>query len=278
METKIIAIANEKGGVAKTTSTGAIGSVLSRRGYKTVMVDLDPQADLTVSLNVDAGEKNIFDCIFTHKKIMASQVNKNLVLVGGSPYLNPIDFLDERKKDVDLQDENEKEILKSLLDSLKGKVDYILLDCPPNKEIITTNALVASDYVIIPSEAHAFSTNGIISVKALVERYQRKLNPNLKILGILLTRYRSNTAIHSDMAEWLNGEFPNTLFKTKIHENITIQEATQEGQEIEEYQKVKAEQQLVKTKKPFRGLKDYGDLVDEILEKIEKWQKQEINS
>lgn len=278
MDTKIIAIANEKGGVAKTTSTGAIGSVLSKKGYKTVLIDLDPQGDLTVSLNINVAEKNIFDCLFTHKKIMANNVNQNLVLVGGDPRFNPVEFLDARKLDDDLQDENELTILDSFLSTLRGQVDFVLLDCPPNKEIITKNALVASNYVLIPSEAHTFSTNGIVALQELVERFQRKRNPDLKVLGILLTRYRANTAIHSDMATWLNTEFPGTLFETRIHENITAQEVTQTGNEIEEYQKIKEEQQLVKSKGPFRALKDYTDFVDEMLVKIEQWQSKETSS
>ncbi|MCV9389158.1 ParA family protein [Reichenbachiella ulvae] len=266
----IISIANEKGGVAKTTSTGSIGSILSRLNYKVILVDLDPQADLTISLDVEAEDRNIFDCLFHHKKIVANKVNENLILVGGDPRLTPLDFMDSIKNDKDFQIEDPRLILKSLLKQVTDKADFILMDCPPNREIITQNALAASDYVLIPSEAHNFSVNGINNIiENLDAIVSAKLNTDLKLLGLFVTRYRKNTAIHSDMVEWFETNYHKDLFKTKINENITIQEATQMGRELSTHDDIKRSSQLVKKSSPFKGLADYRELVNEILNRIQ---------
>ncbi|MEP3388744.1 MAG: ParA family protein [Reichenbachiella sp.] len=265
-----ISIANEKGGVAKTTSTGSIGSILSRLNYKVLLIDLDPQADLTISLDVQAEDRNIFDCLFHHKKIIANKVNENLILVGGDPRLTPIDFMDSVKKDKEFQFENPRLVLKSLLNQVSNKADFILMDCPPNREIITQNALAASDYVLIPSEAHNFSVNGINNIIEYLEAFvSANLNPDLRLLGLFVTRYRQNTAIHSDMVEWFESNYPDELFKAKINENITIQEATQMGRELSIHDDIKRSSQLVKKNSPFKGLSDYQELVNEILTRVD---------
>lgn len=265
---KVITIANEKGGVAKTTSTASIGSILSRLGRKVVLVDLDPQADLTVSLDIESEDRNIYDCLFYHKKILASKVNDNLVLVGGDPRLTPIEFMNALKMDKELEFDNPRLILKSLIDQIGSQAEFVILDCPPNREIITQNALAASDYVLIPSEAHNFSVNGINNIIEYIESFKNKLNPRLNLLGIFLTRYRQNTAIHSDMFEWFKENYPEQLFETKITENITLQEATQLGRELIDHDQIKRDQRLVKTKTQFKGLVDYQFLVDEILNRL----------
>ncbi len=271
----IISMANEKGGVAKTTSVASIGSVLSRKGFKTLLLDLDPQADLTISLDVEAMDRNIYDCVFNHRRILANKVNENLVLVGGDPRFNPIEFMDALKRDKEFEFENPRLILKSVLEEVKDKADFVLLDCAPNREIITQNALAASDYVLIPSEAHNFSVNGINNIIQYINGFQQKLNPNLRLLGIFLTRFRKNTAIHSDMLEWFIENYSEDLFKTVINENITLQEATQMGRELIDHQEMKNEQKLVKSKSVFTGLMNYNMLVDEILNRLD-YEKRDI--
>ncbi|WP_020533043.1 ParA family protein [Flexithrix dorotheae] len=268
MSAKVISVANEKGGVAKTTSAAAIGSVLSRMGHTIILVDLDPQSDLTISLGVEPKERNIHDCIFEHRKLKAWPINENLVLVGGSPELTPIDFLDNLKKDEEYQYENPRMIIKHLLEQAKEKCDYIILDCPPNLEIITQNALLASDYVLIPSEAHSFSINGVENIIDQISRFKKKANPDLEALGIFLTRYRTNTRSHEDLVEYFNKNHPDIFLKTYIHENITIQEATHSGRELEEHDIFKKKKSMIKKKEPFKGLQDYRLLVNEILNRI----------
>jgi len=268
MSAKVISIANEKGGVAKTTSCSAIGSVLSRLGYTVILIDLDPQSDLTISLGINPKDRNIHDCIFTHRKLKAHSINDNLVLIGGSPEFTTIDFLDNLKKDEEYQYENPRLIIRQLITDALDRCDFILLDCPPNLEIITQNALLASDYVLIPSEAHSFSINGVENLIEQVLRFKKKAHPILEVLGIFLTRYRTKTRSHQDLEEYFLRHHPKKFLKTFIHENITIQEATHSGRELEEHDDYKKQNSLVKKNQPFRGLKDYRDLVDEILKRM----------
>ncbi|UZS00156.1 ParA family protein [Chondrinema litorale] len=268
MSAKVISIANEKGGVAKTTSCAAMGSVLSRLGYTVILIDLDPQSDLTISLGIDPEDRNIHDCLFTHRKLKATPINENLVLVGGSPELTSIDFMDNLKKDDEYQYENPRKIVKQLIDAARDMCDFMLLDCPPNLEIITQNALLASDYVLVPSEAHSFSINGVENILEQIVKFKKKANPSLEVLGIFLTRYRVKTRSHEDLVEYFNQNHPDIFLNTYIHENITIQEATHSGRELEEHDAYKKQSSLVKKKEPFKGLKDYRDLVNEILKRM----------
>ena len=176
--------------------------------------------------------------------------------------------MDNLKKDEDYQYDNPRLIIKHLIEEAKSKCDFILLDCPPNLEIVTQNALLASDYVLIPSEAHSFSINGVENLVDQVKRFKKKANPNLELLGIFLTRYRSKTRSHEDLVAYFTKNHPKIFLKTYIHENITIQEATHSGRELEEHDNYKKQQSLVKTKQPFKGLKDYRDLVNELIKRI----------
>ncbi len=229
-----------------------------------------PELRFTVSLDVAAEERNIYDGLFTHKSVLANKVNDNLVIVGGDPRLTPLEFMNAVKMDNEFEFENPRLILKSWLDQITDKTDFVLFDCPPNREVITQNALAASDYVLIPTEAHNFSINGISNIIEYIDSFRKKLNPNLKLLGIFITRFRKNTSIHSDMIEWFEENYPKDLFEARINENITLQEATQLGRELSEHDSLRNEQQLVKSKTPFKGLQDYQQLVDEILRRLAK--------
>ena len=265
----IISIANEKGGVAKTTTVAALGSVLSKRGYRVILVDLDSQSDLTVSLNVDPGGKNIFDCIFTSKRLVASKVNPNLVLVGGSPSMTPGIFSGAAGKEPELENIPPELVLHHFMSDKKDKADFILLDCPPNLELITQNALGCSDYLLIPTEPHSFSINGIESMLDYASELTQEVNKDLKVLGFFLTRFRKSTSLHMSVRELLKRKQGKYLLETTIHENVTVQEATHMGTELEAYGDEKEREAVVKGKKVFRGLADYQHLADEILTRIE---------
>ena len=266
----IITIANEKGGVAKTTSCAALGSVLSSLGHTVLVVDLDSQSDLTVSLNVEPGERNIFDCIFEHRNILAKNINKNLVLVGGSPKMNPIDFTDQIKKDSVFQFKNTRLILEETLGGVREKIDFILLDCPPNLDLITQNALACSDYLLVPTESHSFSINGISAMLEYAEKFVGSINEKLRVLGIFLTRFRDGTNMHSEIQGELARLHPRHMLETVIHENVTAQEATHVGMEFVKYGREKAKKHPYGNRQIFRALEDYQKLVEEILNKIKR--------
>lgn len=261
----VISIANEKGGVAKTTTAAALGSILSHRGHRVIMIDLDPQADLTSGLNINPEDRNVFDCLFESKKLRATKVNDNLVLVGGSPKMKPSLF--------EKAAAGEKEyklapygVLKKRLVEVLDQTDIVLLDCPPNVDTVTMNALVASDYVLIPTEAHRYAINGANEIVELVSAIKSELNIKLEVLGVLLTRYRGTTAIHSQLAKELKETFKKKLFPEPIKENITLQEVSHEGREIVDYDAERQTEQLVKSK--FVGMANYESAAVELLNRI----------
>ena len=262
----VISIANEKGGVAKTTTAAALGSILSNRGFRVILIDLDPQGDLTTGLNIDPEDRNIYDCLFTHKKMRASKVNKNLVLVGGDPRMKPANFEKAGSEDPQYK-YTPLHIFKPAMDEVMAETDYIILDCPPNVDAITTNAMAVSDYVLIPTEAHRYSINGVRAIKEIIEGLIKgNVNPSLSLLGILITRYRSNTAIHTQMAKALREKYGDDIFSNVIKENITLQEVSHEGQEIVKYDKDRQLEQLVKSS--FTGMTNYESATDELLKRI----------
>ena len=262
----VISIANEKGGVAKTTTTAALGSILSNRGYRVILIDLDPQGDLTAGLNVDPQDRNIYDCLFNHKKMKASKVNDNLVLVGGDPRMKPSNFEKAGSEDAEYK-YTPLHILKRAIDQVLSDTDFILLDCPPNVDAITTNALAASDYVLIPTEAHRYSINGVQAIKEIIGGLKKgNVNPSLSLLGVLITRFRTSTAIHTQMAEALRSKYDEEVFSSIIKENITLQEVSHEGQEIVRYDQDRQSEQLVKSK--FSGIANYESVAEELLNRI----------
>ena len=264
----VISIFSEKGGVAKTTTAAALGSILSRQGKRVVLVDLDSKPDLTRAFNQTAGERNIFDCIFNHRHLLAHNLNPNLVLVAGDHRMTPTNFSDHLKKDPDFQYENPRLILREVLQSSIDKADFILLDCPPNFELVTGNALACSNYLLIPTEANSFSVNGIGTVLEYSSNFTGRINKDLKILGIFLTRFRASTSIHSELKRSLEELYPEHMFSTVIHENTTVQEAIHLGKEFEIYKAEKARKARTSNRRPFRGLDDYRKLADELLTKI----------
>ena len=257
----IIAIANEKGGVGKTTSVVALGSVLSAQGYRVVLIDMDSQSDLTVALSANPGKKNIYDCLFTSKKLSAVRINPNLVLVGGSPKMTPGALVSRRPS-------NHQYIFREFMESKSQMADFFILDCPPNLDIATQNALAGSDYLLIPAEPHAFSVAAIDGMLNYASDFAKDFNSDLKVLGIFLTRFRKQTNLHASIREHLVALHPVRMLKTVIHENVTLQEATHVGSEIEKYGEEIKKQALVKTRFKFQGLSDYRKLCEEILLRI----------
>jgi len=264
-----ISFINEKGGVAKTTSAASIASILSRRGYKVVCIDMDPQGDLTIAFNVNAENRNIYDCLFAHRKLIASKVNDNLVLVGGDPRMKPTKLAKNIDDDDELNLMNRTQVLKSVIDNTNtDKTDFIIIDCPPNTDLAVENCLAVSDHVIIPTEAHNFSVQGLQSIIHLIDRFQKQLNENLSLLGILITLYEGTTNINKDLREWYESEYGELVFKTPIRKNTHLKEATHIGKELAEYKISKQEESLIKKAFKFNGLDDYNQVCDEIVDRL----------
>ncbi len=267
MDNRIVSIVNEKGGVGKTTTTSCIGSILASKGYKVLMIDLDPQSDLTLSCPVKPDpEINIFNCLFGLGKLKGLNVNPNLVIIPGSPQLQPLNFMDQVKLSPKFQFENPRLILKELLKPVLKMDDLIvLLDCPPNKDIIVQNALAASTDVLIPTFCHNFSYNGIIDILNLVKKFKEKLNPDLEILGVLVNNYDQRNNIDKGVMEMMHDSLNNLVFQNPVKTNSKLKETTHLGIEIIEYARQLSE---MKIPRPFQGFEDYSLVTDEFLDRL----------
>lgn len=267
MTKNIITIVNEKGGVGKTTATACIASILASRSYKVLMLDLDPQSDLTLSFpTVLDPNINIFKCIFEFGKLKGLNVNQNLVLIPGSPMLQPVNFIDKLKLNPDFQYENPRLILRKLLQQVPSHKNLIvLLDCPPNKDIVVQNALASSSHVLIPTFCHNYSYNGIVDIIKMVEVFKAKVNVEIDVLGILVNNFDQRNNIDRGVYEMMKETFGNLVFSTPVRTNTKLKETTHLGLEIIEYAQDLANKAIPQK---FSGFEDFNKVTDELLNRL----------
>jgi chromosome partitioning protein len=250
--TKIISFLNHKGGVGKTTSTINIGAALAHLGKRVLLIDLDPQASLTLSLGIDNCEKTIYsaikDAIKSTGVLPVFNKKENLDVVPSERDLADMEFL--------LMKEMAGErFLSHLISPLMGKYHYILIDCPPSIGLIAINALVASDSIVIPVQAEILSLHGMKSMLTVIERVQNRLNDKLTIEGFLMTQYDARTGLHKSVVEDMRKTYGEQVFKTPIRRNIRISEAPMEREDIFSYDASSS------------GAKDYMSVAKAILNK-----------
>lgn len=236
----IISFANQKGGVGKTTTALNIGSYLAANGKKVLLVDLDPQGNLSSGVGVSRSKKDllgrenlptIYDVLINDKKVsevfVATKIENlhilpsNLELAGAEIELVSLMSRETR--------------LKKALDQVKNRYDYILLDCPPTLGLLTVNALSASDSTIIPVQCEYFALEGLSQLMEMVKMVRGSLNPKLDVLGVVLTMYDSRTKLSSVVANEVRKFFKEKVFDTIIPRNIKLSEAPSHGKPISEY-------------------------------------------
>ena len=244
---QIISIVNHKGGVGKTTSVSSLGVALSRMGKRVLLVDLDAQGNLTDTLTKTPGDRSIYDSLRTLETIPVVNIREGLDLCPSS--------IDLVSMDLELADKGEREYRLSKL--LRGlDYEYILLDCPPSLGLLTINALTASTKVIIPLTPEALPAKGLGTLLDIIERTKETLNPGLSLGGILITRY-NRRKINRLVEETLRETFGDSVFKTKIRENVDISESPLQGMDIYSYSPNSI------------GAKDYESLALEVVSKLE---------
>lgn len=249
MNAKVIAVVNHKGGVGKTTTVASVGSALAELGKKVLLVDLDAQSNLTTSLLKEEPERTVYEAFHEGAGLPV------LPLGGGKSWSLAPSSLDLAGTELEIASKIDREyILTDLLEKVLADYDYILLDCPPSLGLLTVNALVAAQEVIIPLTAEALPSKGLQKILDIVEKVRRRLNPSLRLAGILITRYEGNK-LSQLVEDALRQNYGERVYQTRIRKNVRIAEAPLYGKDILEYAP------------DSKGAEDYRELAREITEK-----------
>lgn len=224
---KIIALANQKGGVGKTTTTINLSASLATMGKTVLVVDADPQANTSSGLGVDIKEVDcsIYECIIDHMDVREAIYTTDVQGLDIIP--SHIDLVGAEIEMLNLNDR--EKVIKKLLDPLRGEYDYILIDCSPSLGLITVNALTAADSVIIPVQCEYFALEGISKLLNTIKIIKSKLNPKLEIEGFLLTMYDARLKLANQIYDEVKRHFQELVFKTVIQRNVKISESSSHG-------------------------------------------------
>jgi len=244
---KVIAIVNQKGGVAKTTTAINTGAGLANAGKKVLLIDLDPQGSLTKSLAVDIRQSENTGYELLKGSKTPSEVIRNLP--------NDYDLIPGDNRLSIIENRAGNDLLKKQLAPIVKAYDYILIDCSPSLGVLTINALTACNEVYIPLQAEYLALAGIAQLLQVVKVVQKDANRNLKVTGVIITMYDRRRRLTGAVEGKLQEMFPEALFATRIRNNVALAEAPIHGQDIFAYDP------------KSNGAKDYKALVNEIMER-----------
>lgn len=232
-QTKIIAVINQKGGVGKSTTAVNLSAALGEMGKQVLLVDLDPQGNTSSGLGIDKRQVNncIYDALLNDVKledIIIPDVCEGLDLVPATINL--------AGAEVELVSEMARENrLKDAVGTMRGRYDYIFIDCPPSLGLLTVNALVAADKLLIPIQCEFYALEGVTKLLDSMKRVKTRLNPTLDIYGVLLTMYDGRTTLSKQVVKEVRGFFGKTVFETLIPRTVKLSEAPSFGQPITQY-------------------------------------------
>lgn len=249
---RTITICNQKGGVGKTTTASALAAGLRRRGFRVVAIDSDPQGNLTASTGLNPDEEDLtLDSLYSSTASFESVVRRDTSIGDLIPCSLSLSDADRR-----FTQYKAYRMLKNILEPIEGQYDYCIIDAPPSLGILSVNDLIATDSVIVPVNAAAFSIQGISALVKIVAE-AREDNPGIKIEGILLTRFNSRTNLSKDVLEALNvisEQIGTRVFKTTIRQGVAIEAA-------------QADHLDIFTAAPKSGVaKDYSNFIEEFLQ------------
>lgn len=245
----IVSLLNHKGGVGKTTSAINIGAGFVELGRKALLIDLDPQANLTISLGVPRQKVTIYEALRGEGDLRPYTYKPGLDVITSS--------LDLSGAEMELINEAGREfILRELLNPFTEMYDYIIIDCPPSLGLLTLNALTSSRYVLIPLQTEFLAVQGLAKIKQVIDKVRFRLNKNLEMGGVIATMYDSRRVLNRDVVDTIHKYFGEKVFKTYIRDNVALAEAPAQRRDIFAYS----------PKSP--GAQDYLDLCKEILERL----------
>ena len=246
----VISLLNHKGGVGKTTSAINIGAGLVELGQRVLLIDLDPQANLSLSLGIPRQAVTIYEAIMGESDLVPYEAKPGLHVVTSN--------LDLSSAEMELVNEAGREfILRELFDGVDEDYDFIIVDCPPSLGLLTLNALTSSQQVIIPLQTQFLALQGLAKIKQVIQKVKMRLNKELHISGVLATMYDNRKVLNRDVVETIQKYFGPLLFPTYIRDNVALAEAPANRQDIFAYAK------------SSNGAKDYLAVCKEILERTE---------
>lgn len=250
---RTIAIANQKGGVGKTTTAINLSACLAEKGKKVLAVDMDPQGNMTSGLGVDKDsvENTIYNLIIGESKmeeVLIKDVLENLDIIPTN--------IDLSGAEIELLDVEEKEyIVRNEIDKIKDNYDFIIIDCPPSLSMLTINAMTTADSVLVPIQCEYYALEGLSQLIHTVELVKDRLNPKLTIEGVVFTMYDARTNLSLQVVENVKDNLEQTIYKTIIPRNIRLAEAPSYGIPINKYDPKSA------------GAESYLRLADEVIDK-----------
>ena len=252
--TKIISIANQKGGVGKTTTAINVSSLIAAAEKKTLLLDIDPQANSSSGLSITNYNPSVYEVLIGNENI------NDIIIDSYMPFLDilpsNINLVGAEIEMVDI--EGREKLLNNALQNVTGKYDYIIIDCPPSLGLLTLNALTASDSVLIPVQCEYFALEGLGQLLNTINIVKKHYNARLAIEGVLLTMFDTRLNLSHQVAEEVRKYFGDKVYKTVIHRNVRISESPSYGKPIIHYDAIST------------GAKNYMALTSELLERNSK--------
>lgn len=252
-QTKVMAIINQKGGVGKSTTAINLSAALGELGKQVLLVDLDPQGNSSSGLGIEKSQ--VHNCVYD---VLLNDVPiEDVIIPGVSEGLDLVPAtINLAGAEVELVSEMARENrLKDAVGSLRGKYDYVFIDCPPSLGLLTVNALVAADKLLIPIQCEFYALEGVTKLLDSMKRVKTRLNPTLDIFGVLLTMYDGRTTLSRQVAEEVRGYFGKTVFAALIPRTVKLSEAPSFGQPITQYDP------------SGKGAQSYMDLAKEVVQR-----------